>query len=65
MTVIEQLKAKRGLIDAEETALLLGMHKDKLYKKAKAGEIPHYRILGRVKFDPAVLAQWLEERQVA
>jgi len=64
MTVIESLKTKRGLIDAMETASLLGMHKDKLYAKAKAGEIPHYRVLGRVKFDPAILAQWLEDRRV-
>lgn len=64
MTVIEKLLVERGLIDVKKTALLLGMHEDKLYKKAKTGEIPHYRVLDRVKFDPATLAQWLEERQV-
>ena len=64
MTVIEKLEAKQGLIDAKEAALILGMHKDKLYAKAKAGDVPHYRVLGRVKFDPAILAQWLEDRHV-
>ena len=63
MTLIEQLTQMRGLIDAQKTASLLGMHKDKLYKEAKAGEIPHFRILGRVKFDPQVLAEWLKQRE--
>jgi len=64
MTVIETLKAKRGLIHAEELAALLGMNKDKLYRKTKAGEVPHFRVLGRVKYDPAVIAAWLEQREV-
>jgi predicted DNA-binding transcriptional regulator AlpA len=64
MTLIETLRGRRGLINAKETAALLGMNKEVLYRKAKAGAVPHIRILGQVKFDPAVLAEWLEERQV-
>ena len=64
MTVIETLKTKRGLIHAEELAALLGMNKDKLYRKTKAGEVPHFRVLGRVKYDPVVIAAWLEQREV-
>ncbi|HLH35284.1 MAG TPA: helix-turn-helix domain-containing protein [Alloacidobacterium sp.] len=64
MTVNERLRLECGLIDVKKTALFLGMHEDKLYKKAKAGEIPHYCVLGRVKFDPVILAQWLEDRKI-
>lgn len=64
MTVIARLRAKQGLIDAKEAAPLLDMDKEVLYRKAKAGLVPHFRILGHVKFDPAVLAEWLEGREV-
>jgi predicted DNA-binding transcriptional regulator AlpA len=64
MTVVEQLKAKRGLIHADELAPLLGMNTDKLYQKTKAGEVPHYRLLGRVKYDPCVIIEWMQQREV-
>jgi predicted DNA-binding transcriptional regulator AlpA len=64
MTVIKRLKSMRGLMHAEELADLLGMNVDKLYKKTKAGEVPHFRVLGRVKYDPRVIARWLELREV-
>jgi predicted DNA-binding transcriptional regulator AlpA len=64
MTVVEELKSKRGLMGAKDVAALLGVNKEVLYRKAKAGEGPHLRILGQVKFDPARIAAWLEERQV-
>jgi len=64
MTVITKLRAKQGLMDAKDVAPLLDMNKEVLYRKAKAGLVPHFRILGQVKFDPVMLADWLEERQV-
>ena len=64
MTLIETLKGRQGLMDAKEVAPLLDMNKEVLYRKVKAGLVPHFRILGQVKFDPVVLAEWLEERQV-
>ena len=63
MTVVEQLNAKAGLIHADELAPLLGMNRDKLYQKTKAGEVPHFRVLGRVKYDPHVIADWLKKRE--
>ena len=62
MTVVEELMRKKGLIDAAVLAELLGMNKDKLYKKTKAGDVPHYRLLGRVKYDPHVIAEWMRLR---
>jgi excisionase family DNA binding protein len=64
MTTIEELRAMKGLIHVDNLAPLLGMPKDKLYKKTKAGEVPHYRVLGRVKYDPHVVAEWLAQREV-
>lgn len=65
MTVIEQLLGMCGLIHAAELAPLLGMNKDKLYKDTKAGNVPHFRLLGRVKYDPCVIAAWLQQREVS
>ena len=65
VTVKETLNAMTGLIHAEKLAPLLGMNKDKLYQKTKKGEVPHFRVLGRVKYDPKVIAAWLEEREVS
>jgi excisionase family DNA binding protein len=62
VTVIDKLMTKSGLIDAAELAELLGMNKDKLYKKTRAGEVPHYRLLGRVKYDPNVIVAWMRQR---
>ena len=65
MSVIETLEAmEAGFIHAGELAPLLGMHKDKLYAKTKNGEVPHFRVLGRVKYDPKVIANWLKQREV-
>jgi hypothetical protein len=63
MHAIEELRAKRGLMDAKPMAEILGMHLDVLYRKSKEGLIPHFRILGRVKYDPQVITDWLEERR--
>jgi hypothetical protein len=60
----EELKLRRGMMDAKEVASLLGMNLDVLYRKAKAGDVPHFRYLGHTKFDPRRLAVWLEEREV-
>ena len=56
VTVIEELRARRGLIDAGGMAEILGMNLDVLYRKTKDGLVPHFRILGRVKYDPQVIA---------
>jgi predicted DNA-binding transcriptional regulator AlpA len=62
--VVENLRERRGLMDAEETAAILGLNSQVLYRKAKAAEIPHFRFLGRVRFDPGVIADWLKGREV-
>lgn len=57
MTLTKMLKGQWGLMDAKEVAPLLNMNKEVLYRKTKAGMIPHFRILGQIRFDPAMLAE--------
>jgi hypothetical protein len=65
MSIIEELRQRRGMMDAKEVAPLIGMNLNVLYRKCKAGAaVPHFRYMGQVKFDPERLADWLEEHEV-
>ena len=61
-TIAETLAQMEGAITAEPLARLLGMSRITIYKLAKAGRIPSFRIGSAVRFDPGVIAAWLEQR---
>jgi hypothetical protein len=65
ISLVEELRMRRGLLSAKKAAERLSMNLQVLHRRAKAGEVPHLRIFGRVKFDPRILATWLEARQVS
>ena len=50
---------------APELADLLGLGKTAIYDLAKRGGIPHYRVAGSIRLDPATTAAWLRDREVA
>jgi len=52
-------------LTAPELADLLGLGKTAIYDLAKRGGIPHYRVAGSIRLDPATTAAWLRNRQVA
>lgn len=54
-----------GGITAPMLAKLLGLSRITIYKKASAGDIPCLRIGGTVRFDPVMIARWLDENEVA
>ena len=47
---------------AEKLAKLLGVSKITIFKLAKAGRIPSFRIGTCVRFDRRAVAKWLRER---
>ena len=59
-TLVSLIRGRRGAWTAEELAELLALSKKHLYRLAKAGRIPSYRIGGAVRFDPTSTADWLE-----
>ena len=61
-TISETLAEMKGAITAEPLARLLGMSRITIYKLAKAGRIPSFRIGSAVRFDPSAVARWLEAR---
>jgi len=64
-TLQERLRALTGGIKAPMLARLLGLSRITVYKRAAAGMIPCLRIGGAVRFDPVVIARWLDENEVA
>ena len=54
-----------GALKAPVLAALLGLGKTAVYDMAKCGRIPHYNLGGAIRFDPAITAAWLRNREVA
>jgi excisionase family DNA binding protein len=62
--VTQIIRAKGSFWSADELSEVLCISRKHIYKLAKAGRIPHYRISGSVRFDPEAVAQWLEKRSI-
>ena len=54
-----------GALTAAELGALLNMGKAAVYGMAATGRIPSLRIGTTVRFDPARIAVWLRQREVA
>jgi excisionase family DNA binding protein len=52
-------------LTAPELADLLGLGKTAIYDLAKRGGIPHYRVAGSIRLDPATTAAWLRRHELA
>ncbi|HEY1467723.1 MAG TPA: helix-turn-helix domain-containing protein [Candidatus Acidoferrum sp.] len=63
MKLVETLKSKTGALKVKEIASLLGVTPQHIYKMAASGTIPSFRISGSVRFDPDVVAAWLQDKQ--
>lgn len=53
------------LVCAAEIAELTGFTRKHIYDLAKHGAIPHYRIGGSIRFDPAKVKAWLDQHEIA
>ena len=62
ITLVEQLKSRKGLLSLREVAEILGCHPMTVRKRAKAGTLPFVREGNRIKFDPAVVVAYLVQR---
>lgn len=48
------------ILTVDELSELLGLSENRILLLAKKGEIPHFRIDGRIRFDPNDIAAWIE-----
>lgn len=60
----EMLAGYRHAITAQELAAILRVEPDMVYKNARAGIIPHFRIGTSVRFDPKDVADWIDQQQI-
>lgn len=63
--IIAIIEARHSAWSAPDLAELLGCSGKHIYALAKSGRMPHLRIDGMIRFDPAATARWLRERFIA
>lgn len=62
MSVADSIEQFDHALTAPELARLLGVHKLTVYRQAKAGVLPSFRVASCIRFDPRAVAQKLRER---
>ena len=63
-SVRERLAAFKGGINVEQVAEILGLSEAMIYKMAKNGLLPHYRIGTSVRFDPRAISEWYDKQVI-
>lgn len=59
------IEGKPRALLVSEVATLLNLSERQIYKLSAENRIPHLRIAGSIRFDPAALAMWLREKSVS
>lgn len=59
LTLAERIERVGRALNAEELSGFLNVSKITIFKQAKAGRIPSFRIGTCVRFDPKAVAKWL------
>jgi excisionase family DNA binding protein len=62
LTLADRIERMEGALTAEELARLLNVSRITIFKQAKAGRIPSFRIGTCVRFDPRAVANWLRRQ---
>lgn len=61
-SLADQIEKTGHALTAPELANVLGVSHVTIFKQAKAGRIPSFRIGTCVRFDPFTVAQWLRKQ---
>jgi excisionase family DNA binding protein len=61
-TLADLVEQTGHAMDAKELARLLAVSKITIFKQAKAGRIPCFRVGTCVRFDPVLVARWLRSQ---
>jgi hypothetical protein len=59
-TLREKLASFDGAIGADDIARLLQTSRHTIYLWVRANKIPYFRLNGCLKFDPALVADWID-----
>jgi excisionase family DNA binding protein len=59
LSLADRIERIERALTANELAEMLTVSKITIFKQAKAGRIPSFRVGSCVRFDPRAVAQWL------
>jgi excisionase family DNA binding protein len=59
ISLADRIERMESAMNAEQLAQILNVSKITIFKHAKAGRIPSFRIGTCVRFDPRAVAKWL------
>jgi len=62
LSLADQIAMTGHALTANELAEILAVSRITIFKQAKAGRIPSFRIGTCVRFDPVVVAKWLRSQ---
>jgi excisionase family DNA binding protein len=62
VSIADQIEKTGHALTADQLARVLNVSKVTVFKQAKAGRIPCFRIGVSVRFDPHAVAKWLRAR---
>jgi excisionase family DNA binding protein len=57
-----RIARRRNALTVTELADLLNLSANHIYDLVKLDQVPHYRLRGSIRFDPAKIARWLLEQ---
>jgi excisionase family DNA binding protein len=63
-TIIDTLRGTRRPLTVRQCSDILGLHPQTVYKWSRTGRIPVLRLGSALRFDPIVIAQWVESRSL-
>ena len=61
-SVIERLRLHKGMLQVAEVASMLQVSQRTIYRAVKKRKMPGFVIGTAVRFDPQLLARWLEKQ---
>ena len=61
---VERIRRSKSGLSVQQLAELLGRDPSGIYKKAKQGKIPSYKLVGSIVFDPVRTADWLQSQSM-
>jgi excisionase family DNA binding protein len=62
VAIADSIEQIERCLTAAELSWLLNVHKLTIYRLAKAGTLPSFRMGTCVRFEPKAVASWLRER---
>lgn len=65
MSILKKLREQTRPLGVKEIAELFDVSEATIQRWVRRGEIPAIRVSDTIRFDPGILADWIEQRSIA